>query len=267
MERAIKTRKRSYNAPRISEREVELLATLERDRQSRVSLDGIAGRYGRPRAYEIVRSLVKKGIFERIAPGVYLVHPFRSLGRTWTPTAAVVVTQMLDEPHYLGGWWAFSFHRLTPQIHASRIDAFVTKWRSTRTIANASLFFHRVNPKKLSYGIEREDVRVRISDLERTLIDALDYPSLMGSLSDSLERFQGALDAANPSTLISYAVRGSRSSTCQRLGLLLERRDASARTLAPLKRQVRQTSSVLSLWPDRPRIGHVHPSWRVVEND
>jgi hypothetical protein len=37
--------------------------------------------------------------------------------------------------------------------------------------------------------------------------------------------------------------------------------------LAPLRRRIRENHSVVSLLPDNPRHGRVHPDWRVVEND
>ena len=260
-----------YKAPRLTARETDVLARLERERRSRITLDELAKSFGRTQAYEIVRSLVRKGVLSRVSRATYLAHPFRTLGRPWSPSAPVAAAQILDdEPYYLGGFWAWSHHRLTDQVHGSQVDAFVTRWRPARIIANARIVFHRIVPAKLGFGIVEatiENVPVRISDLERTLLDALDYPSLLGPLSDSIERVVRALDKASIARLVSHAVDGSRTSTCQRIAVLLERRGASMAALRPLRKRTRESSSLLSLWPDRARSGHVHPVWRVVEND
>jgi len=177
---------------------------------------------------------------------------------------------LADEPYYLGGYWAWSYHRLTEQVHGSRIDAFVTRWRPARAVANARIVFHRTAPARLMFGtvqVTIEHLAVCVSDLERTLLDALDYPNLLGSLSDSVERVTAALHKANTKQLIAHAAHGSRSSTCQRIGLLLERHGVPAAALQPLRRRVMRSASVLSLWPNRQRSGRVHPLWRVVEND
>jgi predicted transcriptional regulator of viral defense system len=266
-----KNAKSIYKPPRLTARETDVLSRLERERRSRVTLDELAALFGRTQAYELVRSLVRKGALSRISRATYLAHPFRTLGRPWSPSAPMAAAQILaDEPYYLGGFWAWSHHRLTSQIHGSQIDAFVTRWRPPRTIANAHIFFHRIASTKLGFGVVEatiENVPVRVSDLERTLLDPLDYPSLMGPLSDSVQRVARALARANTARLVSYAVRGSRTSTCQRIGLMLDRSGASSSVLRPLKRRIRKSSSLLSLWPDRARMGHVHPVWRVIEND
>jgi predicted transcriptional regulator of viral defense system len=266
-----KNRQSTYKAPQLAAREIEVLSRLERERRSRITLNELADSFGRTQAYEIVRSLVGKRVLSRVGRATYLAHPFRTLGRPWSPSAPVAAAQLLaDEPYYLGGFWAWSHHRLTDQVHGSQVDAFVTRWRPARIIANARIVFHRIAPAKLRFGIVEatiENVPVRISDLERTLLDALDYPSLLGPLSDSIERVIRALDKAKTARLVSHAVGGSRTSTCQRIGLLLERRGASATALRPLRKRIRESSSLLSLWPDRARSGRVHPVWRVVEND
>lgn len=262
---------RGYNAPALSARESELIAALERDRRAVVTLDELAARFGRPAAYEVVRSLVRKGVLHRLDRRVYRVQPFRSLGRGHAISAPVAAAHILHgRSYYLGGWWAWSFHGLTEQAHVSRLDAFVTRWRPARRLENARLFFHRVATDKLSYGIvstEMEGTEVRVSDLERTLLDALDHPSLLGSVADALRRVTLALAKADVRRIVTYAARDSRTSTCQRLAVLLERRGNSPRALSPLAARTRETASVLSLWPGAPRIGPVHPKWRVVEND
>jgi hypothetical protein len=67
--------------------------------------------------------------------------------------------------------------------------------------------------------------------------------------------------------LLRYAVNGSKPGTCQRLGVLLERRGISARVLAPLRRRARETGALLSMNPSLPRTGRINQRWGVVEND
>jgi predicted transcriptional regulator of viral defense system len=261
----------SYSGSTLSNRESTLLASFERDERTAVQLSELIVRLGKPAAYEVVRSLTRKGVLQRVGRGRYLVRPFRSIGRAWTVSAPVAATLLLEgEPHYLGGRWAWWFHRLTQQVHGSRVDAFVTRWRPERKLANARVLFHRTQRPKLGVGVEIatiEGVPVRVSDMERTLLDVLDHPGLLGTLSDALERFEEVLARADIKRLVSHAGLVSRPSTCQRLGILLERRGASRARLAPLAHRIEETRSVLSLWPDRRREGPVHPRWRVVEND
>jgi predicted transcriptional regulator of viral defense system len=257
--------------PPLAARETELLAELERQRRSVITLKELSTRFGRTSAYGLVRSMVHKGLLNRLGSGIYLARPVRSLGRAWVTSGPVIATYLLaEEPHYQGGRWAWTFYGLTRQMHASRIDAFVTHWRSTRKLENTRIFFHQTPEDNFGYGIQSvniEGASVRLSDLERTLLDALDYPSLLGSIADAVQRVADVLQKARVNRIISHAVRGSRPSTCQRLAVLLERKGVSARTLSPLLSRTRETASVLSLWPDRLRRGRLNNKWRVVEND
>jgi len=130
--------------------------------------------------------------------------------------------------------------------------------------------FHVLPTEAFAYGtrtIAIEGVNVNIGDPERTLLDALDYPDLIGGVRQALELVKPALKRVDRDRLIQHAVRGSRASTCQRLGVLLERLATPDRTLVPLLHRTEETSSVLSMVPDRRRTRRVNKKWRVVEND
>ena len=259
-----------YNTPGLSSIEIALLSSWERERKDRISIGELRQRLGHE-TRGVVDSLVQKGLLERIAPGLYLIHPFRSLARPRAVSAPVVAAALLaDEPYYLGGWWAFSLHRLTQQVYGSLMDAYVTRERRSRRLRSARLVFHVLPSAAFDYGIETvriEETDVHVSDAARTVLDALDYPKTFGGLRAVLQLVEPALARVDRKQLVAYAVRGSRPSTCQRLGVLLERRGATAHSLAPLARRTRETASLLSMLPDAPRTGPVNARWRVVEND
>jgi predicted transcriptional regulator of viral defense system len=260
----------SYNGPALSSLETRLLATWERERRSRVTIDDLRQILG-PDMRSVVDGLVQKGLLERIAPGLYLIHPLRSLSRPRSVSAAIVAAALLaGEPYYLGGWWAFSLHRLSQQMYASLLDAYVTRERRHRQLKGARLVFHVLPPTAFGYGIATvtlEGAAVNASNAERTVLDALDYPKTFGGVRPALQLVEPALDRVDREQLVTYAARGSHPSTCQRLGVLLERCGAAPRLLAPLMRRVRETASLLSMIPDAPRTGKVNTKWRVVEND
>jgi hypothetical protein len=105
------------------------------------------------------------------------------------------------------------------------------------------------------------------ADLLARDTEVLDVPSLAGSSDEGLRLAKLALPNVSPRKLIEHGARGSRSSTCQRLGVLLERAGASRRALAPLLEGVAATRSVLSMRQGFRRAGRLNPRWRVVEND
>jgi predicted transcriptional regulator of viral defense system len=99
-----------YNGTALSSPETGLLAAWERERRSRVTIGELRQLLG-SEARSVVSNLLEKGLLQRIAPGLFLTHPLRSLSRPRAVSAPVVAAALLaDEPYYLGGWWAFSVH-------------------------------------------------------------------------------------------------------------------------------------------------------------
>jgi predicted transcriptional regulator of viral defense system len=174
------------------------------------------------------------------------------------------------EPYYLGGLWALTVHRLTEQQYVSVLDAFVSRRRRSRRLGGARLVFHPTGSERLGYGnvaSDLEGMSVQLSDPERTLIDLLDFPALAGGGGEALRMVQQALPRVDPAKVVDYATKGARRSTCQRLGVLLERAGAAPRRLTALHKRVLGTKSVLSMDPGTPRRGPFNGRWGVIEND
>jgi predicted transcriptional regulator of viral defense system len=233
-----------------------------------VTVNDIRALVANPR--DVMHALVKKRALERVRRGLFLVRPFRTLLRRSTPSSILLVNVLLhDQPHYLGGLWAFTHHHLTTQQYLTVLDAFVTRYQPARDLGAARVRFHVLRPPLLAYGITRptiEGMETPVSDLERTLLDVLDHPRIAGGLVQGLELFGKGLPRASARTLVRYAVLGSRHSTCQRLGVLLERAKVPARSLSSLQKRVASKSSLLSMIPVA-RVGRVNKRWQVVEND
>jgi predicted transcriptional regulator of viral defense system len=259
-----------YN-PSLSPRQVRILTAWERERRVIVSFADVRAEVGASAAPALARDLVRKGALQRVRPGRYVVRPFRALGRPTTISTPVTVEALLrDEPHYLGGLWALSFHQLTEQRYDSVLNAFVTHRLQARTIGPARVRFHVLELRAFTYGIERttiEGVTVPVSDAERTLLDAFDHPRAFFSVARALELLKSQRHRLDLHRLLAHAIAGSKPSTCQRVGMLLERARLPPRPLAKLRARAMETSSLLSMNPDEARSGHVNHRWNVVEND
>jgi predicted transcriptional regulator of viral defense system len=259
------------DSPSLGPREVRLLAEWERERRNSVTLTDIQNRVGKPAAKYVARELVRKGALRRIRRGAYLVRPLRTLLWPSVPSTAVATAALLQsEPYYLGGLWAVSFHRFSTQRYANIVDAFVTHRLAPRPLGPGKVRFHALSRRLVDYGVtsaEIEGVPVRLSDPERTLLDALDRPRLFGGLGSALSLLAENLSRLDQQRLVSYAVGGSKPTTRQRLGVVLERAGASARVLAPLQPRALKPGSLLSMAPDKRRKGTINRRWGVVEND
>lgn len=259
-----------YN-PALSRRAVALLSEWERERKRVVTLQELQQIVGKAAAADTAHQLVQKHALQRLRRGSYLVRPFRALGRATEPSTAFATEALLhQEPHYLGGLWALSFHGFTEQRYATLLDAFVTHRLAPRQLGVGRGRFHVLSPEAFHYGVMTspiEGVAVHISDPERTILDAFDYPRIFGGLGGALELFNKHFARLDRKRLLQYALAGSKPSTSQRLGVLLQRSGMSSRALSKLRVKARETQSLLSLWPDSPRKGPVNRDWNVVEND
>ena len=248
-----------------------LLAGWERERRVSVTIEDIRKTVGASVARDVASRLVAKRALERVGRGKYLVRPLRSQSRPTTASAALQAAVLLQgEPYYLGGLWALTFHRLTEQQYVSVLDVFVDRRHPSRRLGGARLVFHRVSAERLDYGslvTDIEGMSVRISDPERTLIDLLDFSALAGGSGEALRMVKQTLPRVDRAQLVEYAARGARSSTCQRLGVLLERSGMATRRLAELQKRVVGTRSVLSMDPGARRKGPFNRRWSVIEND
>jgi predicted transcriptional regulator of viral defense system len=177
---------------------------------------------------------------------------------------------MGSRSYYVGGDWALYLHDYLDH-EPRRLDVFVESRLRTRRLAKSKAVFYSAPSDAFDYGLVRKDwqgVAVPISDPERTFLDALDHPQVFGRLDDSLAHLSSLLPELDHYSLIDYAVRGSKVATCQRLGVLLERRGGvSGVRMARLMERASTTRSLLSLFLARGRRGRVNGRWRVIEND
>lgn len=267
---AYQVRVPDYNTP-LSVRERRLLVGWERSRTSRVTRAELVGLVGADQASNVANRLIRKGVLRRVGRGVFLVVPVRTQGRPTMVSPAVEAAALLsDEPYYLGGLWAFSFHRLSTQRFVSRIDAFISRRSRPRKLSTAELRFHVISAASIAAGameVEIERTKLNVSSPERTLLDVLDHPEMVGGVPVALTLASEALGRLDAGRLIELAAAWSAVSTCQRLAVLLERRKASSRQLMPLLERVQENRSLISMLPAAPRRGHVRMPWRVVEND
>lgn len=259
----------TYKTPRLSSSEVTLLSELDRRHQTRITTGEAKDIVGTAAA-KVVAGMARKGVIDRVGRGIYVIRPLRAVGRPWSVSAYAAVEQALSgKRHYIGGLAALTVHRLTAQMHASVVDVFLAGRMTPQIIANARIRFHSVPASELEIGLASvivEQVPVWMSDPERTLVDALNYPYAFGGVAQGVRAVDNALRKVNLDQLVAYAVKLSGMSSLQRLGVLMERHGAPAHHLARIEAEVRDTKNVPAMIPG-PRRGPVNPRWHISEND
>lgn len=260
-----------YTAPSLSRREVGLLAQWERTGVTRVTTRDVASLVGEAQAPHVLSRLARKRALDRIGRGIYMVRPLRAVGVPWANSAIEMAAHLLaGQPYYVGGAVALTLHRLTTQQYYSIVDAFVSRQRPAQVLGQATVVFHTLRwADAFALGISNvsgEPIPVLVSDPERTLLDLVDRPDLLGGSRSALAAVRDGLDRIDLDRLVAYALRWPRTTTRQRLGYLMEKHGAPPAVLCTLAAGTRPSAAVPVLLRE-PAAGAIHPTWRVRMND
>jgi predicted transcriptional regulator of viral defense system len=253
-------------APALSAREATVLRWASEGQRARITTEDIQALLGEQVGAKVASSLARKGLLGRVGRGIYTVRPPRAAA----PPLVGIAHLLVGHPYYVGGPAVLNLHRLTRHIHPARIDVHVRGHRRARMVGATLVVFHAVGAWAFEFGLTScvlEGVSVTVSDPERTLLDMLERSSHLVDVRIAQQAVGEALPRVRVDRLVDYASRWPTASTCQRLGLLLERSGVSSDMLAPLEARVAASSGVPAMIPDSRRVGGVHPVWRVVMND
>jgi predicted transcriptional regulator of viral defense system len=226
------------------------------------SITGLAPKAARG----LVAGLVDRGIATRLAPGLFNLVPFE-LGRAreYLGDPRVVARELANTPDcYVSHASAMELHQMVTQ---PQLAVFVTSPKATRPRSVLGTEFRFVRCKQADvFGVSNQWVtkteQVRVSDLERTVIDGLKQPEHCGGLTEVAKGYWMRREAIDAGKLVDYALRLDVGAVVRRLGFLLETFDGDAQ--AQIERlRARLTSSYALLDPVMPADGPYQARWRL----
>lgn len=173
-----------------------------------------------------IRKLVNRGVVTRLKPGLFILVPFE-LGKEveYMGNPFVVAREIMSGRDY------FLSHATAMEIHGGvtqpQLVIFITALKPRRSITSMGIEFRFIhNQKKYFFGISDHWVtkqeKVRISDLERTIIDGLKQPEYCGGLTEVAKGLWMRHQDVNMNRLLSYAIKIGVGAVIRRLGFLLE---------------------------------------------
>jgi len=235
----------------------ELAALLRSRGRADATVDSHLARW--TRQGRIVRA--KQGVFVRAdeaRPGAPAVVDFVALASRMAPDAAVAYHTAL-EAHGLA---QSLFERL-----------FFVTWTKAKPCAFAGRAFVPVRPRVplLDAGcgerwVERMDragLEIRVTTVERTLVDVLDRPELAGGLEE-VWRSLSSLPAVDPAALEDYVRLLGRRTTAAKVGLFLETHQEQLAVPATLLKRLQSMSPRTPVAMDRRRGGTLAARWRLI---
>ena len=173
-----------------------------------------------------VRKLVNRGIATRLKPGLFILVPLE-LGKEcdYTGNPFVVAREIMDgKEYYLSHGSAMDIHGMITQ---PQLVIYVTTPRQRRHINVLGTEFRFIySQKKFFFGLNDHWVtkqeKVKISNLERTIIDGFRQPEYCGGLTEVAKGVWMRQQDINANQLIGYAVKIGVGSVIRRLGYILE---------------------------------------------
>lgn len=220
-------------------------------------------------ARSFVRKLVDRGVAARLKPGLYVLVPFE-LGRErqYLGNPLVVAREIMHgEEYYLSHATAMEIHGMTTQ---PQLVVLVSTPKPRRPVTTLGVEFRFVRCRRRHFfGLTEHWVtkqeKVRVSDLERTIIDGLKQPEHCGGLTEVAKGLWMRREDVKADRLVQYAKRIGVGAVVRRLGFLLETYEmAAAPDLDRLR--VGLTATYVRLDPVLPAEGKRLRRWRLQLN-
>lgn len=213
----------------------------------------------------ILKSLVAKKAIHRLFRGHYVVKDNILAG---SPLHKFEIAAHLAKDGAICCWSAMAYYELTDQV-LSTVYVYSPQVKGKPRslyrykIEGYEFVLIQTKPENM-WGIERVsvgEVKVRITDLERTLIDGLIHTPLCGGFREVLSAFGIAAARIDISKMLTYSQKVPVAAQ-KRLGWILEQ--LSVEIPEPIR--VPQSSHYDKLDPSGPRRGKYNRKWMVVEN-
>jgi len=220
-------------------------------------------------ARSFVRKLVDRSVATRLKPGLFILVPYE-LGneRQYLGSPLIVAREIADSrDYYLSHATAMEIHGMLTQ---PQLVVTVSTPKPRRSVIALSVRFRfvRCRPRHL-FGLMEHWVtkqeKVRVSDLERTIIDGLKQPEHCGGVTEVAKGLWMQRQNVNIPRLMHYAKQMGVGAVLRRLGFLLEFYEmAKPEDLKQLQKEL--TATYVRLDPILPAEGKRLRRWRLQLN-
>jgi predicted transcriptional regulator of viral defense system len=175
------------------------------------------------RVNKILYDLVRKGWLKRIEKGKYILIPLSvDSSEPYTEDQFIIASKLIA-PYYIGFWSMLHYYGYTEQL-INTVFIASTKRRKDLIHGGVHYKFIKIKPENL-FGITEikiDNVKVRSSNKEKTLVDCLSHPEYCGGVQEIIKTLWNARKEINLEKLVKYADRVNNSAIIKRLGFLLE---------------------------------------------
>jgi len=215
---------------------------------------------------DLLSRLVRKRWLVRLMRGKYLIVPLEA-GLEGIPMADrhVIAREVLGAlSYYISHYSAMELHQMTTQP-VNTVYVTVPRRRRSRIIAGVEYRFVYAS-QRFFWGWETmwatPQEQVRVSDLEKTMLDCAVRPELCGGIGELAKGLWLRKDDLNDSRLVEYVQRLDHKAAARRIGFLLETYGLGRpETIVTLRSLTNVGYDLLD--PTLPAEGPHHSGWRL----
>lgn len=219
----------------------------------------------RPAAAKTLARWTSQGWLRRVRRGTYVPVTLDTLDSEHVLDDPWVLVPSLFSPGYVGGRTAAEYWDLTEQIFNDIVVFTANPVREKSQKRHGAIFtVKHVASEKLfgTKAVWRGRSRVPVSDLERTIVDMLDDPTIGGGIqhvADCLAEYLRRSDR-NDRAMIDYAEQLGNGAVFKRLGFLAEGQDSAAWLVAECRKRLTKGAVKLDPSLESPRMA---TRWRL----
>jgi predicted transcriptional regulator of viral defense system len=211
----------------------------------------------------------REGWLRRVRRGLYIPVPVDARDpAAWAEAGMAVATEVWS-PCYFTGWTAASHWGLSEQVFRTIVLKSVRRVRNGHAeLLDQDYLITHISEEDTSWGMKtvwNDDVRTRIADPARAVIDLLDAPRLGGGIRNTADILRAYLADHDAAPLIEYGDRLGNRTVFKRLGYLAEALGFDEPHLRDAC-QERLSAGISLLDPDAPEQGSRSMRWRVRAN-
>ncbi len=259
---------KKHHLKTLGSRAADLVTTLHERSQTLFGLADVMAITGLTyvSARSFVRTLVERGLVTRLKPGLYILVPFEMGKDKEFAGEPYLVASVLagGKNYYLSHGTAMEIHQMVTQPQLV-VYVSTSKRMHPKTIMGTEFRFITCQKRALfgitDYWVTKQKT-VRVSDIERTVIDGFRQPDYCGGLTEVAKGLWMQRDRVSQERLMRYAIRLNVGAVIRRLGFLLELYEmATDEITKPLRKRL--TRTYVPLDPLLPVQGKYLHRWRL----
>lgn len=222
--------------------------------------------YSYSSAARFLRKMVKRNLLARIKSGRYFIVPQEISGQyigNWYVAAKAIVN---SKEYYISHYSAMDIHNMLTQP-LNKVYISSPKRQTSPKIFRERFKYVYIKNSKIwgveDYWVTNQD-KVRVSNIERTIIDCLWQPKYAGGITEIAKGVWIVRDKIDFQALIDYCLKFNKYVVNKRAGFILETLKLGSNILPTLRNNINRRYDVLD--PSMPRIEIFKNNWNLIAN-